>query len=192
MLFSAIYLPFRPEAAIIVLNPVFSVRYTNSVPVLLRARMNIREFSQSDVPRLQELWIEFMDYHSDFDSDFKRSENAETNWVSYIHSKFDKTSEMVFVAIEDGVIVGYVGVVVREYPPIFTIENFGFIEEIAVTSSFRRHGIASQLLLAAEDWLQERGITQIRVNIDLANNASKGFFRSHGYLNDTETLLKKV
>ena len=174
------------------LQPVFSVRYTNSVSVLLGARMNIREFRRSDVPRLQELWIEFMDYHSDFDPDFKRSENAETNWANYIYAKFDKTSETVFVAIEDGCVVGYAGVVVREYPPVFTIKNFGFIEEIAVTSKFRRHGIASQLLFAAEAWLQERGVEQVRVNIDVANKSSKGFFRSHGYLNDTETLLKKV
>jgi GNAT superfamily N-acetyltransferase len=185
-------IPSRPGAASRVLDPTFYGRYTTNVIVLLRIRMTVREIRPSDVPRLQKLWVEFMNFHSNFDPDFKRSENAEANWAKYIHSKFDKDSETVFVAIEDGDIVGYVGVVVREYPPIFTIKKFGFIEEIAVTSKFRRHGIASQLLLAAEDWLRVRGITQIRVNIDLANKSSQGFFRSHEYLDDTETLLKKV
>jgi GNAT superfamily N-acetyltransferase len=133
-----------------------------------------------------------MDYHSCFDPDFKRSEDAVANWAKYIQSKFDKPSETLFVAIRDEEIVGYVGVIVGEYPPIFTIKNFGFIEEIAVTYRYRRQGIASQLLAVAEDWLQARGIRQIRVNIDLANNSSQGFFRHHGYIDDTKTLMKKV
>jgi ribosomal protein S18 acetylase RimI-like enzyme len=133
-----------------------------------------------------------MDYHSGFDPDFQRSEDAVSNWEKYIQSKFEKASETLFVAIKDDEIVGYVGVIVREYPPIFTVEKFGFIEDIAVTSKFRRQGIATRLLAAAEDWLQAREIKQIRVSIDVANQSSQGFFRCHGYLDETETLMKKV
>jgi ribosomal protein S18 acetylase RimI-like enzyme len=153
--------------------------------------MKIRKARHSDVPELKKLWIEFMDHHSNLDPDYIRSDDAAANWVKYINSKFESDSAVIFVAANDRDIVGYIGVLVREYPPVFAIRKYGFIEEIAVTAKQRRQGIASQLWSAAEEWLQSNGITRIKVNIDVANPESQGFFRSLGFLDDTETLLKK-
>ena len=114
----------------------------------------ILEAMPGDVPGLQALWIEFMDYHSHLDPAYARSEEAVTNWVTYVNSKFEDESSAIFVAIDDGSLVGYVGAIVREYPPVYTIRKFGFIEEIAVTGDSRRHGIGRQLLVVAEGCLE--------------------------------------
>ena len=152
--------------------------------------MNIREAMPSDVPGLQALWIEFMDYHSHLDPAYTRSEEAVTNWVTYVNSKFEDESSALFVAIDVGSLVGYAGAVVREYPPVWTVRKFGFIEEIAVTGDFRRHGIGRQLLAVAEEWLLAQGVKKIEVKIDTANTASQGLFRSQGFMDHTETLIK--
>ena len=152
--------------------------------------MNIREAMPSDVPGLQALWIEFMDYHSHLDPAYTRSEEAVTNWVTYVNSKFEDESSAIFVAIDEGSLVGYAGAVVREYPPVWTVRKFGFIEEIAVTGDFRRHGIGRQLLAVAEEWLLAQGVKKIEVKIDTANTASQGLFRSQGFMDHTETLIK--
>ena len=132
-----------------------------------------------------------MDYHCGLDPDYARLEEATTNWAKYIHSKFDDESAAIFIAIEREDVVGYIGAVIREYPPVWTIRKFGFIEEIAVTSEFRRRGIARQLFSVAEKWLLAQGVNRIKVNIDVANEASQGFFRDQGFLDCTETLIKK-
>ena len=153
--------------------------------------MEIRQAKSSDVPGLQGLWIEFMDYHSGLDPDYARSAGAATNWAEYIHSKFGDESAAFFIAIESDAVVGYIGAIIREYPPVWTLKKFGFIEEIAVTSEFRRRGIACRLFSTAEKWLLAQGVNRIKVNIDVANEASRGFFRHQGFLDHTETLIKK-
>ena len=143
------------------------------------------------MPALEHLWIEFMDHHGELDPDYVRSEDALTNWVEYMKSRMESDSAIVFVAVDGSDIVGYVGALIREYPPIFTIQHYGFVEEIAVTADQRRQGIATRLWSAVEEWLRSRGLTTIRVNINVNNPESQGFFRSLGFADDTETLLKK-
>jgi GNAT superfamily N-acetyltransferase len=157
----------------------------------MKTDMKIREARPKDVPSLQELWVEFMDHHSHLDPDYTRSEDAVTNWAKYIHSNFENDSAVVYVAIEDGRPVGYIGALLREYPPVYAIRNYGFIEEIAVTKKYRRQGIASRLWSAAEEWVRSQGVTRIKVNIDAANAESQVFLRSQGFLDNTETLLRK-
>ena len=153
--------------------------------------MHIREAVPDDVPDLKELWTEFMNYHSDLDSDYTLSDDALTNWAEYLDAKFDDSLAKIFVAVEDEIVVGYVGAMIRMYPPVWTITRYGYIEEIAVTKNFRRKGTASRLLAAAQKWLLSEGISRIKVNIDSANESSQGFFRSQGFLDNTETLIKK-
>ena len=153
--------------------------------------MYIREAVPGDVSELKVLWTEFMDYHSDLDSDYARSDDALAKWTDYIYAKFEDDSAKILVAVEDKIVVGYIGAMIRMYPPVWTLTKYGYIEEIAVTEHFRRKGIASQLLVAAQKWLLSQGISRIKVNIDTANEASQGFFRRQGFLDNTETLIKK-
>jgi len=153
--------------------------------------MYIREAVPDDVSGLKVLWTEFMDYHVDLDSDYTRSDDALANWVDYINAKFDNESTKILVAVEEDIVVGHIGAMIRMYPPVWTITKYGFIEEIAVTERFRRKGIASRLLAAAQKWLLSEGISRIKVNIDSANEASQGFFSNQGFLDHTETLIKK-
>lgn len=153
--------------------------------------MKIRPARLNDVSDLQGLWIELMDHHSKLDSDYRLTENADSNWADYIRSKFENKNAALIVAVCDERLVGYIGALVREYPPVYTIKKYGFIEEIAVTRNYRRKGIASQLWCAAEDWLLSQEVTRIKVNVDAANPESQSFFRNQGFLDSTETLLKK-
>lgn len=153
--------------------------------------MDIRRAGQEDVPGLQRLWIEFMDHHSRLDPDYTRRDDAVTNWSTYLESKFDDESAAVFVAADEKRLLGYIGALVRAYPPVYTLQTYGYIEEIAVTRRFRRQGIGSGLWSAAERWLLSRGVERIKVAIDVANPESRGFFRSRGFVENTETLIRR-
>ena len=71
--------------------------------------MYIREAEPDDVSGLKVLWTEFMDYHVDLDSDYTRSDDALANWVDYINAKFDNESTKILVAVEEDIVVGYIG-----------------------------------------------------------------------------------
>ena len=153
--------------------------------------MEIRKAQPDDIPKLTGLWLEFMEYHRRLDPDYELAEGALDRWVDYVTSKFNDESAQLFVADSDGELVAYSGAVIREYPPVFTIEKYGFIEEIAVTEKYRRQGIAQQLFEAAEKWLLSHHLDRIEVRIDSANPASQGFFRGQGFEDHVVVLMKK-
>lgn len=154
--------------------------------------MFIRYAQSSDIPRLVELWTEFMDYHVPFDPAYARSADAVENWVKYVKSRLNEDSCQLFVAETGGRLVGYVGAAVKEYPPVFEVLKYGFIEEIAVTHEFRRKGIGGQLAGAAEKWLRSTGVEDINVKIDVANEASLALFQGRGFQARTQTLTRKA
>ena len=154
--------------------------------------MNIRPAKPSDIPRLVELWIEFMDHHVQYDSAYARSGDAVDNWVKYIESKFSDDNCRIFVAETGGQVVGYVGAVVKEYPPVFEVLKYGFIEEIAVTREFRHRGVGKGLAGAAEEWLRSTGVTRFDVKIDVANEASMALFQGRRFEARSQTLTRKA
>ena len=88
-------------------------------------------------------------------------------------------------------LAGYAVATVIEYPPIITIDKYGFLQDIAVSAQFRRHGIGRQLFRAAEQWLLARGVPQIEVKVDVLNSVSRAFWDAAGFSRHTETLIKK-
>lgn len=153
--------------------------------------MKIRKAGHADLPLLKKLWIELMDHHSKLDSDYIRSNDAVENWMKYLNVKLESDDARLLVATDDREIVGYICIWIRDYPPVYAIKKYGLVEEILVTARVRRQGIALQLWSAAEEWLLSRDIKRIRVDIDVANPESQGFFRSIGFCDDAETLIKK-
>lgn len=153
--------------------------------------VQIRRATTRDVPQLVELWVEFMDFHSALDPKFERSAGARYRWTEYITSKIDAEDYRILVATDGENLVGYIVAIIQNYPPIRTIESYGFIQEIAVAQRFRRKGIARRLLRRSEEWLQEAGIRQVEVKIDVANEVSQKLFRGEGFDPLAETLIKK-
>ena len=153
--------------------------------------MSIRKAEKRDVPHLVGLWTEFMDSHSRRDPAYTRSGGARGRWATYIGEKLEDPAFHVLVADAGDELSGYVVATILELPPIFNFSRYGFIQEIAVAPPHQRRGIARQLVRAAEAWLLEQGVGQVRVNIDWDNEASQALFRNEGFGPHSETLVKK-
>jgi len=154
--------------------------------------MDIRPAKPEDIPGLVDLWIEFMDFHSALDQDYVRSPDAVEKWTAYISEKIADEKFQIIVAVDQGNLVGHLVATIRDYPPVFTIKNFGFIQEIAVNENYRRQGVARRLYAAAEEWLRSVGVSRIQTNVDSLNQASRSFWKVVGFEPHTETLIKKI
>lgn len=152
----------------------------------------IRQATLADIPSLVDLWVEFIDYHAKLENGLQRSDGAAAAWAEYIGTIIVDDRWFVFVAEADGVLVGYVAATVADYPPIFTVARYGFVQEIAVTAAHRRTGVARGLYEAAEGWLRGKGVDHIQVKVDVGNAPSRAFWASAGFGALTETLVKKL
>ncbi|MCB9782059.1 MAG: GNAT family N-acetyltransferase [Candidatus Omnitrophica bacterium] len=71
--------------------------------------------------------------------------NPESNFREYLEEILGKQDAAVYVADEDGAIVGYVLALILENPGIFELRKYGFIGEMSVATNRRRHGIGRLL-----------------------------------------------
>lgn len=78
-------------------------------------------------------------------------------------------------ALVDEKMVGFVGGDLRKS------EGLGWITTLAVMPEYRRHGIATALLLEGEKALEEHGIRRIRLCVRRDNNPAIRLYQRHGY-----------
>ncbi len=67
---------------------------------------------------------------------------------------------------------------------VFSLEHLGRtaeIDEMFVLPRFRSRGLASKLLLEAEQRFVDAGCTNVSLQLSRANNAARAFYRRHGY-----------
>jgi predicted N-acetyltransferase YhbS len=93
----------------------------------------------------------------------------------------DDGREAVFVAETDGRAVGYIHV--EEYKVLYFEKMVNYLG-VAVSNKYRRLGIGSALIKAAENWALERGIHLVRLNSGSTRTGAHEFYKRQGYDGD--------
>ncbi len=96
-------------------------------------------------------------------------------------SGLDSSREAVFVAEMDGRTVGYIHV--EEYRVLYFEKMVNYLG-VAVSGKYRRLGIGSALIKAAENWAVERGIHLVRLNSGSTRTGAHEFYKRQGYIGD--------
>ena len=141
---------------------------------------DIREAKQQDVDEMKEIWIEFIDFHSDIDPIFKRSRNGHERFGEFVSERIAKPDWHVLVARLDGGIVGHIMGTIQMRPPVFKSLRFGYIQDIAVRQAYRRQGIGGQLLDHLAQWFRRESVHRIELDVVTANSVSNGFWQHVG------------
>lgn len=83
-------------------------------------------------------------------------------------------SRMVYVAIEKGVIIGFIAGHLTKRQ-----EYVGQIQWIGTAPQNRRTGIASDLLWILAGWFIENNVNSVRVDVDPENFVTRDFYKRH-------------
>lgn len=89
----------------------------------------------------------------------------------------------LFVAEQEGKLVGFVHVVIRDAPavPIFVPRRYAIIDSIAVREEYRGQGIGHALMAPAHDWAIAKGATSVELNVYEFNKHAIAFYQALGY-----------
>jgi diamine N-acetyltransferase len=89
----------------------------------------------------------------------------------------------LFVAEQEGKLVGFVHVIIRDAPPlpILVPRRYAIIDSIAVRKEYRGQGIGHALMAQAHDWATAKGATTVELNVYDFNKQAIAFYRSLGY-----------
>jgi RimJ/RimL family protein N-acetyltransferase len=83
--------------------------------------------------------------------------------------------DAVFVAVKDSAPIGYI-CVTAEYT-----SAVGWVTDLVVATNERRKGAASALLLAAQEWAQERNVRRLILEMQSKNQAYIRLAQKFGY-----------
>jgi ribosomal protein S18 acetylase RimI-like enzyme len=78
--------------------------------------------------------------------------------------------------------IGYVlAFDVPTHPFIPTWQRSGYITQLFVAAAYQRQGIGQALATACLAWFTERGLTQVMLNVDVANEPAARFWQQQGF-----------
>lgn len=142
----------------------------------------IRPLTVHDADAVAHLWQQLVEYHRQLDEAMPYpapygAQRYARRLVDLIHD----THQQVYVAEEDGQVVGYVlGVLVDLLPEIFDQEKAGFLADIFVAPEYRRCGIGRELVEAIKGWFVSIGVTHFEWYVASKNIPGIAFWRSVG------------
>jgi ribosomal protein S18 acetylase RimI-like enzyme len=154
--------------------------------------ISLRKARLDDVDALTELWIEFIDFHQDFDSFFSRAKKGHERFADFVRENIDNSEWLVLLAVENDKPIGYCMSAVMTYPPVFDMKLYGFIQDLAVTESHRRRGAGSRLVEETLRWFRKQGVKRVEVQVATTNPLSQAFWRRHDFVDYITRLARQI
>ena len=89
--------------------------------------------------------------------------------------------ETVFVAEDDGSLIGFIEIGVRSYAEGGPVGPAAYVEGLWVEPEYRRRGVARAMLTAAQDWARDRALSYLGSDALLDNELSHVWHRAVGF-----------
>lgn len=163
----------------------------------------IRRATLSDFPLILPMIAKIYALHESWDSDrFGAVPNPEQRYQKYIQ-RFTTSDEasapdgsirgVLLVASEEPQhLVGFIVVTIEKEIPIYSLEEFGVIQDIWVEPEYRQAGIGRQLVMQAMEHLIRMGVKQIRLDTAAANDAARRLFAFCGFRVSVVEMLTNI
>jgi ribosomal protein S18 acetylase RimI-like enzyme len=143
----------------------------------------VRRATDADAAALGRLGAMLLRAHHAFDP--KRflapGSNPEHGYERFLRSQLKEDEAAVFVAEQDGQVIGYVFAALEPISWKELREACGFIHDIAVDDPQRRGGAATALMEAAMTWLRSRGAPRVILGTAERNAAAQRLFEKLGF-----------
>lgn len=151
----------------------------------------VRPAKSSDVERIVDLWEEMFQFHRRLDEHFTISNGGRESFTKHVEGNLTAVDSSILVAEVGKVVVGFSFAMIAKYPPVFEMERYGLITDLAVSRDFRRRGIGERLLRDVFRWFSGKGMTRIEVHVANCNEVSRNFWRKMGFTTYMETLCRE-
>jgi ribosomal protein S18 acetylase RimI-like enzyme len=154
--------------------------------------VQIRECDQkNDLPGLRRCAIELQNFERVLDPRLPEGSTIADEYVEQMFRDSKRYTGKIFVADDDGAVVGYASVWARaraediwEGP-----QEYALVPELVVLSSYRNRGIGRLLLSTSEAYARSHGCECLRISSLAENAAARALYASQGF-KDHEIVLE--
>lgn len=141
--------------------------------------MIIRNFEVDDLVQVLELSDEVRQHHANLLRGYFKVQ-ANENEVEYFLDALKNEKVLVLVAVEDNVVYGYLRAEFMDKPYLVK-SKIADIDNLGVSSKFRRQGIGKKLMDAFVEICREKKIDEIRLSVYNKNISAYNFYEEYGF-----------
>jgi ribosomal protein S18 acetylase RimI-like enzyme len=148
----------------------------------------VRKAEIKDLPRVVELWKEFMAFHQELCSGLSRAagmyrvrKSAEKEFAEYFLNATGDPNWCTLVGTYEGEVVAYIIAHIATRPPVLAERKFGFISDMMVSEEHRRRGLAKALVAKTLTWFKQKRIRTVELNVLLGNEPGMRFWTKLGF-----------
>jgi len=144
--------------------------------------LTIRPATASDQDALGRYGAALMrQHHASDPKRFIQVERPEAGYGRYLVSQLPDRDSLVLVAEQSGQVVGYVYADIEPTSWKDLRGPCGFVHDVYVDESARRHGVGRELVRAAVDWVRSRGMSQVVLWSKTGNDSAQRLFAELGF-----------
>lgn len=133
-----------------------------------------------------------MRYHEPKSTYYEPVPNAEAKFASYARKLMRRKDAAVFVARENGKLVGYLIAKIEEGPPVFKLKKRGLITDAFVERGYRRRGIGRRLVERALDWFKAQNLESAELSVYVKNMAGRVAWKQMGFEEHAIVMRRKL
>jgi ribosomal protein S18 acetylase RimI-like enzyme len=147
------------------------------------ADIAVRRATPADAPALGRMGAQLMRLHYTFDPERFLDPGArpEAGYASFLRGQLEDDERAVFVAEQDGRVVGYIYAGVEPLSWKELRDRAGFLHDLVVVEGARRGGVATALLTAAIEWLVTLNVPRVMLWTAQQNTAAQELFEKLGF-----------
>ena len=126
--------------------------------------VTVRAATAADLPHVVELRLALIREHHDNPVYRRLRNDAPERARRLFATQLASTTERIFLAEEDGRVVGIIRCVETVGSPLLEPSRYAYVSSAYVRPEARRRGTLRALVDAARSWCGERGLTELRLH----------------------------
>lgn len=142
--------------------------------------MIIRRTQQSDLPKLSHIWYERIALLQQTDFYFTPLPNAMQVWQQHASIWLEDADACFYCAEHDTIPVGFICARVIQGPAGLRPEHLGSVVDIGIDLHQPHRHLGSLMVDAVKDWLNEKDIRILTVDLPARYPVEEAFWRSRG------------
>jgi len=144
--------------------------------------MEVREATPEEATRIvDDLWLPLARQMATLNEEYDAlAEDVRTELLDHFDDLMADDDAIVLVGIDDDTFVALCSAAVRERPPVFAHAREVFVNEVYVTESYRREGVATELLERLETWASEQDCAHMTLSVPAGDDPARALYEEFG------------
>jgi ribosomal protein S18 acetylase RimI-like enzyme len=155
--------------------------------------MHIRDYQPDDASALRQCVVALQEFERTMDPRLRPGESMADAYCEQIHARCRDADGRIFVAEQNGIVVGFVAVLAHETFKELDepAGSYAFISDLVVLAPYRRRGIGRKLLERAEAFARAEGARELRIGVLARNDQARRLYLAAEFTPHLEIFSKR-